>query len=51
MKAQIVVRTDEADQEQVLRDAGADYVIFPERVSGDFLVSKLEDEWPNLHFS
>ncbi|MBP6946126.1 MAG: cation:proton antiporter [Candidatus Pacebacteria bacterium] len=51
VKAQIVVRTDEADQEQVLRDAGADYVIFPERVSGDFLVSKLEDEWPNLHFS
>lgn len=51
VKAQVVVRTVDADQEQTLKEAGADYVIFPERVSGDFLVSKLEDEWPNLHFS
>lgn len=51
VKAQVVVRTVDAEQEQALKEAGADYVIFPERVSGDFLVSKLEDEWPNLHFS
>lgn len=49
--AQVIVRTMDASQEEVLKLAGADYVIFPERVSGDFLVSKLEDEWPNLHFS
>ncbi|MES2135308.1 MAG: cation:proton antiporter [Patescibacteria group bacterium] len=51
VKAKIVVRTVDAGQEQTLKEAGADYVIFPERVSGDFLVSKLEDEWPNLRFS
>ncbi|MBX9765193.1 cation:proton antiporter [Patescibacteria group bacterium] len=51
VKAQIIVRSAESEQEEALRAAGADYVIFPERVSGDFLVSKLVDEWPNLHFS
>lgn len=51
VKAQVIVRTVDASQEEALKLAGADYVIFPERVSGDFLVSKLEDEWPNLHFS
>lgn len=51
VKAKIVVRSVEIEQEAVLKAAGADYVIFPERVSGDFLVSKLEDEWPNLRFS
>jgi Kef-type K+ transport system membrane component KefB len=50
-KAKIVVRSVDAEQEHALKAYGADYVIFPERVSGDFLVSKLEDEWPNLRFS
>ena len=51
VKATVIVRATEADHEAVYRNLGADYVIFPERVSGDFLVSKLEDEWPNLHFT
>jgi Trk K+ transport system NAD-binding subunit len=51
VKAKIIVRSVEAEQVRMLREQGADYVILPERVSGDFLVSKLEDEWPNLHFS
>lgn len=48
--ATIVVRTGESENEKILKDAGANYVMLPERVSGDFLVSKLEDEWPNLRF-
>jgi Trk K+ transport system NAD-binding subunit len=50
-KAKVVVRTVDTEHDEVLRKAGASYVILPERVTGDFLVSKLEDEWPNLRFS
>jgi Kef-type K+ transport system membrane component KefB len=49
-KAKVVVRTVDNEHDEVLRKAGASYVILPERVTGDFLVSKLEDEWPNLRF-
>jgi hypothetical protein len=49
-KATIVVRAIDNDHEQTLKNMGADYVILPERVSGDFLVSQLKTHWPNLKF-
>ena len=49
-KATIVVRTLDKEHEQILKDMGADYVIQPERVSGDFLVSQLKSHWPDLKF-
>jgi voltage-gated potassium channel Kch len=49
-KAAIVVRAIDNEREQVLKDMGADYVILPERVSGDFLVSHIKGHWPNLKF-
>ena len=48
--ATIVVRAAEPEHEAVFRELGAHYVILPEKVSGDFLVSKLKSEWPNLSF-
>ncbi|MEK7617174.1 MAG: cation:proton antiporter [Patescibacteria group bacterium] len=39
----IVVRADTADDAKDLYDAGADFVIIPEILAGDFLVEKLKD--------
>ena len=49
-KATIVVRATDNEHEKILKDMGADYVILPERVSGDFLVSQLKGRWPNVTF-
>ena len=49
-KATLVVRAIDRAHEQILKDRGADYVILPEKVSGDFLVSQLKTHWPNLKF-
>ena len=49
-KATLVVRATDRAHEQILKDRGADYVILPEKVSGDFLVSQLKSHWPNLKF-
>jgi hypothetical protein len=48
--AQIVVRATEPEHEAIYKEMGADYVILPERVSGDYLVWKLKNEWPNVTF-
>lgn len=48
--ATLVVRAAEPEHEAVFRELGADYVMLPERVSSDFLVSKLKNEWPNVSF-
>ncbi len=50
VKATVVVRAAEPEHEQMYLDMGADYVIVPEHVSGDFLVAKLKNEWPELTF-
>ena len=49
--ATIVLRAIDHNHVQLLKDMGADYVILPEKVSGDFLVNQLRKHWPTLQFS
>jgi Kef-type K+ transport system membrane component KefB len=51
IRAKVIVRATDTEQEKELRKMGADYVILPEKVSGDFLVTQLKSNWPNIHFS
>lgn len=51
VRAKVVVRALDHDHAEALRALGADYVILPEKVSGDFLVEQLKKSWPNVHFS
>jgi Kef-type K+ transport system membrane component KefB len=50
-KATIVMRVEEPDHEQQLKDLGAHYILMPERVSGAYLVDQLKNHWPKAHFS
>lgn len=50
-RAKIVVRSLDHEHAEALKALGADYVILPERVSGDYLVSQLKNHWPNIRFS
>ncbi len=51
VQAKIVARATEPSQARILKQMGADYVILPEQVSGDFLVSQLRTHWPKVHFN
>ena len=51
MRAKVIVRATDPDQEKELRKMGADYVILPEKVSGDYLVTQLKSHWPDIKFS
>lgn len=51
VRAKIVVRALEPDHAEHLKKLGADYVILPEKVSGDFLVNQLKTHWPQVHFA
>lgn len=51
VRAKVVVRALDHDHAEALKALGADYVILPEKVSGDFLVDQLKRNWPNVHFS
>ncbi len=46
----VVVRAHDKEQAQKLRDLGADYVILPEQVSGDFLLNQFKSHWPQIKF-
>lgn len=46
----VVLRATDSKHAQILRQLGADYVILPEKVSGDFIVSQLRQTWPKIHF-
>lgn len=46
----VIVRAETADEAQSLYKAGADFVIIPEILAGDFLVEKLKDHLPNGSF-
>lgn len=50
-KAKVIVRAVDSSHVKLLKKLGADYVILPETVSGDFLVSQLKTHWPDIHFS
>lgn len=51
MRAKVIVRATDPDQEKELKRMGADYVILPEKVSGDFLVTQLKSHWPDIKFA
>lgn len=51
IKAKVVARALDANHAKALKDLGADYVILPEQVSGDFLVNQLKTHWPEIRFS
>ncbi|EKD91181.1 MAG: sodium/hydrogen exchanger [uncultured bacterium] len=50
VKAKIVARALDDSHAKALKALGADYVIMPEQVSGDFLVTQLKSHWPNISF-
>lgn len=50
IKAKVVVRALDHNHGEALKTLGADYVILPEQVSGNFLVNQLKESWPNIHF-
>ncbi|MCR4305557.1 MAG: cation:proton antiporter [Candidatus Daviesbacteria bacterium] len=46
----VIVRAETADEAQILYKAGADFVIIPEILAGDFLVEKLREHLPDGDF-
>lgn len=51
IRAKIVCRALDEHHAKALKALGADYVILPEQVSGDFIVSQLKSHWPEVHFT
>lgn len=51
VRAKIICRASDERHAKALKDLGADYVILPEQVSGDFLVTQLKTHWPDIKFS
>lgn len=51
VQAKIIVRAAELEDADILKRLGADYIIVPEKVSGDYLVNQLKDHWPLVHFT
>ncbi|MFH0937618.1 MAG: cation:proton antiporter [Candidatus Daviesbacteria bacterium] len=49
-RAVTIVRGSSAAETESLYKAGADYVILPEIVSGDFVAQVLRSHWPNMEF-
>lgn len=50
IRAKVVVRATDPEQEKQLKKMGADYVILPEKVSADLLVTQLKSHWPDVKF-
>jgi Kef-type K+ transport system membrane component KefB len=46
----VVLRAADIDHAKLLKQLGADYVILPEKVSGDYIVAQLKHYWPAVHF-
>lgn len=51
IRGKIVVRALDPDHADLLKKMGADYVILPEKVSGDYLANQLKTHWPEVKFS
>lgn len=50
VRAKILIRALDVPHARELKRLGADYVILPEVVSGDFLADQLEKSWPEIRF-
>jgi voltage-gated potassium channel Kch len=46
----VVLRAVDVTHAKILKELGAEYVILPEKVSGDYIVAQLKQYWPNVHF-
>ena len=46
----VVLRATDAETARVFKTLGADYVLLPEKVSGDYIVQQIKHYWPNVHF-
>ena len=51
IRAKIIARAMDHEHAKALRILGADYVIMPEQVSGEYLVNQLKHHWPEMNFS
>jgi Kef-type K+ transport system membrane component KefB/uncharacterized UPF0146 family protein len=51
IRAKVVARALDEEQSKKLKNLGAEYVILPEKVSGDFLATQLKASWPEVKFS
>lgn len=51
VRAKIIARAMDREHAKALKVLGADYVILPEQVSGEFLVNQLKQHWPGMDFS
>lgn len=49
-RSKVIVRAVSVAEAEILYEAGADYVLLPEIVSGDFITQILKDHWPHMNF-
>lgn len=49
-KATVIARASTTTEAETLYQKGADYVLLPEIVSGDFISQILRNHWPNMEF-
>lgn len=49
-KATLIVRAEDKVHGEALKALGANYVILPENVSGNYLVNQIKDHWPKTDF-
>jgi Kef-type K+ transport system membrane component KefB len=49
-EAKVVLRATDNHHAHILKEIGADYVILPEKVSGDYIVHQIKHYWPNVQF-
>ena len=50
LSAVVIVRAPSAEDAKRLYKAGADFVILPEIIAGDYLLQTLKDHWPSVDF-
>lgn len=51
IRAKVIARAMDKKHARALKILGADYVILPEQVSGEYLVNQLKSHWPHNNFS
>jgi Kef-type K+ transport system membrane component KefB len=49
-KAKVVLRAVDTEHAKILKELGADYVLLPEKVSGDYIVHQIKHYWPDVNF-
>lgn len=50
VQAPVIARAVNAQDAKLMYKAGADFVILPEILSGDFLTEMLKNNWPNVNY-